>query len=902
VTGNSAFINKDLTLGPLGHGIIDLGQLIEGHISAKVIQETLQEDDDALPVPGHPHPAPTHPGPPPGPRKVSPVDFTIELLRDGARAAIAKRTGVTSLNVSPSHWQVRLTSTLKKGTAIFRVHTEVPAPEPFAELDTSITVDGSQGGTVKKWSVITALPPHTAGTLTAQTVQLTLGSQITLDFMLGTQAVASARNHLLTFTPGSAALPLTLRVTCDAPSAEQSKPVTVRVTYPSDRRILTKQAPIAFFSRVFDEFWNIRIPQPLGISILDNTLHVDFDPALIRQMGLSNITAPMPVFDAPFVGNDIRITGLVSKRITWSAGTGPNPRLKVLPDSRTKYDQAAFFAIDIEFDNATHPKLDVHDAPDFSLFDVSLRVELHLSDLIGSLDFFPVATLNMGVDTASADLAGKIVAKARENFKDALTKPEVRFALTKFANAMRPWFLGGPFEVVAAGSRFGEIWIDYVEPPHVSAPERPRVPVSAGNLSKIGHIVVLTMENRSFDHMLGYLSLPDAPTGSPKVNGLHGGEVNHFRGQDFPSHLLSKTFIGFSPCHEFDCTRNQISGNMGGFVANFAEHHEAEGADISLVMGHYNGTLLPVYDQLAKQFATCDRWHAAHPGPTWPNRFITISGHLNTDQFGQVEADNPDLATFAPSRAESIFDVLTANNVSWRYYENGYSFARLFARYTFDVENVRGFSSFLSDAAAGKLPQVSFVDPDFIEFPPGFDDHAPADPIDGQVFVGTVANALFASPNWSNCLLIVTYDEHGGFYDHVQPPATPVKFEGEMDLYGVRVPTFLVSPYVEPGFVPKQNGESVQFDHASVLATIQHRFLGPLAPDLAPRVAHAADVGAALTRTAPRPAPAPIPLPPKSTEPRIARPIQNEPFPSLKSQEFTDLLFLAQMFTGMGPK
>ena len=291
-----------------------------------------------------------------------------------------------------------------------------------------------------------------------------------------------------------------------------------------------------------------------------------------------------------------------------------------------------------------------------------------------------------------------------------------------------------------------------------------------GNLAKIDHIVVLMMENRSFDHMVGYLSLPGGRSSGKPVNGLRGGEVNHFRGQDFPSHLLDKTFIPFSPCHGFLCTQHQVSDNMGGFVASFAEHDEDLGADISLVMGHYDGKLLPVYDQLAAQFALCDRWHAAHPGPTWPNRFITVSGHLNKDTFDQFEFDNPNLGAFAPSLADTIFDVLSANGVSWRYYENGYSFARLFARHTFDVKNVLGFSSFLKDAAAGALPSVSFIDPDFIEFPPGADDQAPSDPIDGQRFVGTVVNALLASPSWAKTLLIVTYDEHGGFYDHVPPP------------------------------------------------------------------------------------------------------------------------------------
>jgi phospholipase C len=490
-------------------------------------------------------------------------------------------------------------------------------------------------------------------------------------------------------------------------------------------------------------------------------------------------------------------------------------------------------------------------------------------------------------------IAGTIASEANSKINDALSR---NAAMGQFGKAIRPWLLGGAFEIRAAGSRFGEIWVDFVEPLPVAPPPVARSPVQPGNLAKIDHIVVLMMENRSFDHMLGYLSLPGGRPSGKAVNGLRGGELNRFRGQDFPSHLLDKTFIEFSPCHGFICTQHQMSDNMGGFVASFAEHDEALGADISVVMGHYDGKLLPVYDQLAAQFAICDRWHAAHPGPTWPNRFITVSGRLNKDAFDQFEFDNPNLGRFAPSLVDTIFDVLSANRVSWRYYENGYSFIRLFERHTFDVKNVLGFSSFLRDAAAGALPSVSFIDPDFVEFPPGADDQAPSDPIDGQRFIGTVVNALMASPNWPKTLLIVTYDELGGFYDQVNPPTTPVKFEGDLDRYGVRLTTFLVSPFVEPGEVVTQ-----LLDHASIQATIQRRFLGPQAPDLGPRVAHAADVGSALTRATPRTGLAPLTLPAESPNRRRARP-SAQPFPSSDSQEFNDLLFLARMFTGIGPK
>jgi phospholipase C len=479
---------------------------------------------------------------------------------------------------------------------------------------------------------------------------------------------------------------------------------------------------------------------------------------------------------------------------------------------------------------------------------------------------------------------------------DALTEKMVKGQeLIRFGAAMTPWMLGDRYTVMAAGSRFGEIWIDYVEPPPQLIVAPPRVPVAQGNLRLVKHIVVLMMENRSFDHMLGYLSLTPRNSGKP-VNGLKGNEINSYKGKEFKTFALHKTIFPVSPAHGFVPTQNQISNHMGGFVASFAEKYESAGLDVSLIMGHYDREMLPVYDQLATQFKICDNWHAAHPGPTWPNRFITVTGRLNQDQFGQFERDNPNLSTFTPSEATTIFDILTANNVTWRYYENGYSFIRLFTRYTFDTTNVLGFSRFQDDAKAGDLPQVIFIDPDYIEFPPGADDQAPSNPIDGQIFVGTVVNALLRSPAWRDTLLLITYDEHGGFYDHVEPPATPVKFEGEMDRYGLRVPTFIVSPYVEPGDVSSQ-----LFDHASIQATIQRTFLGPMAPDLGPRVAHAADVGPLLTRQQPRPSIPPLVLPPPPDPTRRAARTRQLPFPSQDSEEFNDLLFLARMFTGMGP-
>jgi hypothetical protein len=864
-----AIKNKNLSLGPRANTVVDLGQVVEGHITA--LLSAISDPE----IPQH----------------ILPQDFKLELLRSGTVVATAVALAVSIVNDSPSQWQVRVTSKKQTGLLHFNLRIEFPVPEQAATLEAYFKVDESQGGTLRHWQAIVLLPPLSPGTITAQRIDAPFGSRLTLEFMVGPQVLASAHDQLLALDLSSGAPPLTLRITCDTPPSETTS-VTVRVLYPSTRRVLTKQIPLQFFARVFEEFWNERVPQPLSLSITDHNLSITFDPALKREQNLEDVKVSLPSMSLP-TGNDVKIMGMFSRSIRLSASIGPNPAnsIRVAPAPPHKYPQAACFAVDVVFEEPG-PHLDVNNLPDIAMHNVSLRLEFYLSDLGTSIYFFPNAIVKIGsAEFIEVGVATHIETTAREGIMDALARGTT---MARYGDAMRPWLLGEPYTVMAAGSRFGEILIDYVEPPPQVSIPTPRTAVQPGNLSRVKHIVVLMMENRSFDHMLGYLSLTPRAPGQP-VNGLTGSELNHFNGQVFPTHLLPTTLVEISPPHGFVPTHNQITDHMGGFVAAFAKEHESQGADVSVVMGHYDGKLLPVYHQLAAQFAICDKWHAAHPGPTWPNRFITLTGRLNQDAFGQFELDNPDLSNFTPAEATTIFDILSANNVSWRYYENGYSFIRLFTRYTFDIKNVLGFSSFLSDAAAGTLSQVTFIDPDFIEFPPGADDQAPSDPIDGQIFVGTVVNALLASPAWADTLLIATYDEHGGFFDHVEPPATPVKFEGDMDHYGLRVPTFIVSPYVEPGDVSTQ-----VFDHASILATIQRAFLGPQAPDLGPRVSHAADVGSLLGRTAPRTGIPPLELP-RGTEGRRARRVQL-PFPNRGSREFNDLLFMARMFTGIGPK
>jgi phosphoesterase family protein len=327
------------------------------------------------------------------------------------------------------------------------------------------------------------------------------------------------------------------------------------------------------------------------------------------------------------------------------------------------------------------------------------------------------------------------------------------------------------------------------------------------------------------------------------------------------------TTVGIhDPGHSFHATRQQRGGYTidlpaplhdvalppnAGFVIDYAGRLQRAGvpADeiakhVADVMGFYGASDLPAYSQLAEDFMICDRWFAAHPGSTWPNRFISLTGALAPGPDGRPELDNPHFDLFDPLDVRSIFDHLDAAHVDWRYFEHDICFLRLFERYTDDRRIVRVDDpehGFFALARAGTLPPVTYVEPNITDLPPGNDDHPPSDLRRGQQLVAAVYNALRNGPQWKDTLFIITYDEHGGFFDHIHPadgacaalchdPETgdPVTH------YGMRVPTFVISPHVRKRFVAKD-----VYDHTTILKTIIQTFLYAHPPDMGPRVAAA---------------------------------------------------------------
>jgi phospholipase C len=460
-----------------------------------------------------------------------------------------------------------------------------------------------------------------------------------------------------------------------------------------------------------------------------------------------------------------------------------------------------------------------------------------------------------------------------------------------------------------------------------------------GALAKIEHIVVLMQENRSFDQVLGYLSLD----GSKRVNGLLPStdpdsktQFNRFKGRNFfPQKADVKnpprvdpidpvtawpSFALPGPCHDTKCVLRQMEPDpeannpMGNFVANFAERigvtdlGDFIAPNLRLVMDYFDGDQLPVYKILADEFGICDKWYTSHAGPTWPNRFVLVTGDLNRDEFGNVEEDNPALSTFVPIQRRTIFDILTERGASWRIFEHGYSFLRLFKNFTFDVTNIVPFDDltrgFEKAAREGLLPQVTLIEPDYIDLPPGNDDHPPADMKAGQDLVQRIVSALIASEKWNSTLFIITYDEHGGFYDHKVPPQNAPPLLNLRKTLGPRVPAFVISP-----LIPRRTVFSEPLDHTSIGATILRCFAGR-PPKVSPRMDAARDLRDLLTLSEPRPRAEfaklfdalPPPQPLRSTARNLDAARAKRVPPPQGADDFHGFLAAVRLTTGEPPK
>ena len=329
--------------------------------------------------------------------------------------------------------------------------------------------------------------------------------------------------------------------------------------------------------------------------------------------------------------------------------------------------------------------------------------------------------------------------------------------------------------------------------------------------SKVEHIVVVMMENRSFDHLLGWL---------PNARGQQAGlSYIDSSGEAHPTYRLT-TYVGCShpdPDHSYAGGRSEVDGgNMDGWLRT--------GDNDTFSIGYYEEADLPFYAALARNFTTLDNYFPSILSSTFPNRVFQHAAQ--TDRL----SNTLELCTLP-----TIWDSLAAAGISNKYYYSNVPFLALWGTKYLGISAM--FDDFLADAAAGTLPAVSFLDPRFTILDDGLgnDDHPHADLRAGEHFLGQVYRALTSGPGWANTVLIVNRDEWGGFYDTIAPPRVIAPNNVDTDLVngqallGCRVPVFVVSPFSKSGnpAIPRVN--SLLYDHTSVLKLIEWRYgLPPL--------------------------------------------------------------------------
>jgi phospholipase C len=367
-------------------------------------------------------------------------------------------------------------------------------------------------------------------------------------------------------------------------------------------------------------------------------------------------------------------------------------------------------------------------------------------------------------------------------------------------------------------------------------------------IRNLRHIVVLMMENRSFDHMLGALHKDN-----PAIDGLAGTESNP-DSTGVPVTVSPnaeyQSQLDPDPDHHFPAADLQIFGgvttaqdpnrqaDMQGFVKSyFNQQHSVEHSHV--IMNYFPPDKLPVLGTLAKQFAIFNRWFSSIPGPTLCNRAFA---HYGTS-FGQVSMD----VFYWNKQYKSIYERLVAAGHSTRlyYYDEASSSLEVVNLLQNQPELFGTFQDFLDACKRNQLPDYCFIEPNYTDHdaPNGSgeliasDQHPDHDVRAGEQFIATVYSAIRNNPNlWPSTAILVVYDEHGGTYDHVPPPAcTPDGFVAQpkatgtpdpfhFDRLGVRVPAVLISPWIASGTVINET-----FEHASIPATITDYFIGAYA-------------------------------------------------------------------------
>ena len=433
----------------------------------------------------------------------------------------------------------------------------------------------------------------------------------------------------------------------------------------------------------------------------------------------------------------------------------------------------------------------------------------------------------------------------------------------------------------------------------------------------IKHVFVLMLENRSFDHMLGFsgISGTDAATGTPtKINGLTGNESNtDGAGNPYRVTRGADWAMPIDPGHEFWDVGEQLTGlfpfdyspargygptDNSGFVRNYVRQGQQAAANPGEIMKCYGPDQLPVLNALASEFVICDAWFAAVPGPTWPNRFFMMAasagGLDRTPSNGQVILWEAGLG-FSFQHG-NLFEAVVAHDQQWRIYRGdvgpilggipisgglkgvlrgmrvGSPIGPPIPGLTWTYINVNPFSQFARDVKGHYPYAFTLIEPNYgsaldSSFKGGTSQHPIDDVRYGELLIKRTYEALRNSPLWPSSMLIVTWDEHGGFYDHVSPapggavkPGDKITTPGQVNLtgftfdtYGVRVPAVVASPYIPRNLIDHRT-----YDHSSIPKTVGQLFG---IPPLTDRDAAAAGLTRLVSLKTPRDTPTTLPNP-----------------------------------------
>ena len=380
-------------------------------------------------------------------------------------------------------------------------------------------------------------------------------------------------------------------------------------------------------------------------------------------------------------------------------------------------------------------------------------------------------------------------------------------------------------------------------------------------LRNVQTIVVVMMENRSFDHVLGYLRHPQCGNRTD-VEGIENLANPLYQNPNSDGVGIAPFWMSDAPLisdlpHDKGAVQTQLAFapvagtyEMNGFVTAYeTEFHTS--VDNPAVMGLLRAADLPTTSALAAQYTVCDHWFACLPTSTAPNRLMSMCGYTTIDDTGTLIPDQ-----------STVYDWLSAHGVRWRVYHAGLPFLTLMPKVAplLLTSHFRHLAELQTDVASepvAQWPQVIFIEPDYYDCPIHLsapcptpcDNHAPLAMAPGEVFLGLVYRWLTSNAvKWGQTVLVVTYDEHGGFFDHVPPPALKYRNGGiAFDSAGVRVPTIVAG-----AFAPQGVSKTV-LDNTSILQLLAERFGRPgetYSPSVAGRAGTFASVSSVLSASA----------------------------------------------------